>query len=48
MACTKMIAVELMKVSGLWGLNHWTVKELLYILVFGVRDDLGIIGKKNK
>ena len=33
-ACTKMFTVELMDVSGWWDLNHWTVEELLYLLVF--------------
>ena len=52
-AFTKVFTVELMDISGLWGLNHWTVKELLYLLarsLFGVlkvKDDPDRTGRKN-
>ena len=54
MACTKTIAMELMNVSGLRGLNHWTVAKKSYRIfwsLFGVlevRDGLDRTGEKNR
>ena len=48
-ACTKVVAAELMNVSGLWDLNEQKVEEFLCLLVFGVlevKDGLDRTGKK--
>ena len=33
-ACTKLFTAKLMDISEWWDLNHWTVEELLHLLVF--------------
>ena len=50
-ACTKMVTVELMDVSRLWGLNEQKVEELLHLLVFRVlevKDGLDRADRINK